>query len=179
MYLTELFDTTTPLQWHVHADNDQRVITASFEVDGDSFVVKFKKLYYNPVWDISFAKNNKLEMSKSKKSFMIMSIVVDAIKKFVDDYRPKLANISMSNSDPSRKKAYAAIMSRMAQTSNYDIITKSGFRYSWFSLSRNDGVDEVHIPIDSDESPEDDMAVYDMAEIDELLQALNEGSVSV
>lgn len=101
-------------------DEDDFASSASFKTeDGSNVQVKFS-FWDNPeCWEIDFNRDGKHELTKGGDALKILSTVIEIIKKFLSNEKPKFFSFSANKKEESRVALYDRLAKRILPGSNY------------------------------------------------------------
>ena len=114
--LTELFDPTTsfPLEWDEHFANQGEVHAQAYDADGRTIGISFTPAGNGEVTDIVFSRGGSYDVTGKGDAARVMSTVINAIKIFVEKYKPPYLAFS-AKTGGGRASAYAAMIKRVAR----------------------------------------------------------------
>lgn len=112
--ITEAFDSPVPYVWSEFKDEDKTLVKATFEIGDGVFIVQFKKPYFEPLWELTFVRNNELDLTGTGSASRVLATVMAITQAFIRDRNPSYLHFSMANSEPSRGKLYPKLAAMIA-----------------------------------------------------------------
>lgn len=171
--INESFDAPLRLQWKTEHVDGGVFVLARFRIDDGDFVVRFKRVYYNPgICEISFTRNNTLDLTGTGSAALVISTVLSAIRQFVLEHRPRVIEIIAKRSERSRIKLYPKLISMLVREfPAYKKLEPKETR-TWMTYTLERPADPYVPPAPVDKEPYRQVSPEEFAEIEELLNQL-------
>jgi hypothetical protein len=114
--LTELFDpkTSFPLEWDEQFASHGEVHAKAYDADGRTISISFTPVGNGEVTDIVFTRGGSYDVTGKGDAARVMATVINAIKIFVEKYKPQYLVFS-AKTGGGRASAYTAMIKRVAR----------------------------------------------------------------
>lgn len=120
MRINELFNKSYSYQWTTKGQSP----VASFKTSGgDAVTVYFEMMSFKPVtYNISFERNDRVDVSNEGDAFAILSTVMKVIKEFVASKSPDelVFHAQHGEDELSRANLYGRMLKKFAASGGYD-----------------------------------------------------------
>lgn len=135
--LCESMDTAMPLIWHDHSTEDMRLYQAKFDIGDGHYVVQFKRPYYDHCFEITFVRNESLDLTGTGSAHTVIATVMSAIRYFVRNRDPRLFRFSGKNDEPSRNRLYPRLARMIvAEFPDYTVRERHTRQYTSYEFER-------------------------------------------
>lgn len=135
--IAERFNQIQPLRWADLSNEDVFLVQANFQVGDGEFIVQFKRPYYNNLFDISFARNGKFDLTATGSAQTVLATVGQAIREFIASYDPRMFAFSAKNEEKSRNRLYPKLaMLIQREFPQYAFELRRNSRYTHYDFER-------------------------------------------
>jgi hypothetical protein len=130
----ELFD--KPMGSNIEQDDDV-AFTASAPIDDENMLMFAASHFGSNNWGIFFAVNGNMSLTQKGNEIAIFSTVIDLLKKFVKERKPKTIRFTGDEAEGGRVDLYRRLVRRFAATHKYSASETPSGRSIEFILHRD------------------------------------------